>query len=91
MFATASNALSVVTKDVTVRGDGAGRFLVATLGDFGVEFYADGSQFIIDPAISEELQGERKFQTMDEAMNYALGWLTHANSDSVAQHPTNPL
>jgi len=73
---TANSALSVVTKDVRISGDGVGRFLVASLGDFGLEFYAGDDRFVVDPAIHDELQGERMFQTMDEALRYASDWLT---------------
>jgi hypothetical protein len=73
---TASNALSLITKDVRIRGDGAGRFLVATVEDVGLEFYAAEDRFVVDPAIHEELQGERMFQTIDEALGCASNWLT---------------
>jgi hypothetical protein len=73
---TASDALSAVTTDVKIIGDGLGRFLVANLGNFGVEFYAAKDGFIIDPAIGDELQGEKMFQTIDEALGWASNWLT---------------
>ena len=73
---TASDALSVVTTDIKITGDGLGRFLVANLGDFGVEFYAAKDGFVIDPAVHDELQGERMFQTVDEALKWASDWLT---------------
>jgi hypothetical protein len=73
---TASDALSTVTTDIKIIGDGIGRFLVANLGNFGVEFYAAKDGFIIDPAIQDELQGEKMFQTVDEALKWASDWLT---------------
>ncbi len=76
ILSTASDVLSAVTRDVKIIGDGLGRFLVANLGNFGVEFYAAKDGFIIDPAIQDELQGEKIFQTVDEALKWASDWLT---------------
>jgi hypothetical protein len=73
---TASDILSVVTTDIKIIGDGVGRFVVANLGDFGVEFYAAKDGFVIDAAIHDELQGEKMFQTVDEALRWASAWLT---------------
>jgi hypothetical protein len=74
---TASDALSLVTTDVRISGDGPGRFLFASLGDFGIEFYAVKDGFVVDPAIQAELQGERMFDTADAALRWAADWLTH--------------
>lgn len=73
----AYDTLSLVTTDVSIRGDGLGRFLVANRRDFGVEFYAADGGFVIDPAIRGELQGEKLFPTVDEALTWASDWLTH--------------
>ena len=70
---TASDALSLVARIV---GEGSGRFLVADSEDYGIEFYANADGFIVDPAIQEELQGERTFTTIAEALSCASDWLT---------------
>ncbi|MGH7976280.1 MAG: hypothetical protein ACREC8_06425 [Limisphaerales bacterium] len=72
----ASDALSVVTTDVRIIGDDLGRFLVANLENFGVEFYVATDGFVIDTAVHDELQGEKMFQTIDEALRFASDWLT---------------
>src|SRR5258707_1232615 len=73
---TASDALSPVARSVRIVGEGSGRFLVAASGDYGIEFYANADGFIVDPAIQEELQGERTFTTIGEALGCASDWLT---------------
>jgi len=73
---TASDALSPVAQSVRIVGEGSGRFLVADSGDYGIEFYANADGFIVDPAIQEELQGERTFTTIAEALSCASDWLT---------------
>jgi hypothetical protein len=72
-----SDALSAITADVRIIEGGPGRFLIASLGDFGVEFYAAEQGFVVDPAIRDELQGERMFQTVDEALRWTIDWLMH--------------
>lgn len=72
----ATNALSRITEDIKIVGDGPSRFLHASRGQFALEFYAGDNQFIIDPAIHRELQGEQMFRTMEEAIKYASAWLT---------------
>ena|SRR5260221_9715248 len=71
----ASDSLSSVAESVRIVGEGNGRFLVADLGDYGIEFYAEKDGFVVDPAIREELQGERTFATFGEALSFASGWL----------------
>ena len=72
----ASDALSRITEDIKIVGDGPSRFLHASRGEFALEFYIGDNQFIIDPAIHRELQGEQMFRTMEEAIKYASVWLT---------------
>jgi hypothetical protein len=72
---TVSDALSPVARSVRIVGEGCGRFLAADSGNYSIEFYASADGFIIDPAIQEELQGERTFTTIGEALSYAADWL----------------
>lgn len=74
---TASDALSTITSNVRLIGDGAGRFLVASQENLGIEFYAAGNEFVVDPAINGELQGEHIFGTVEEALKYASEWLAN--------------
>lgn len=72
----ASDALSSVARSVRLVGKSRDRFLVADSGDYGIEFYTGEDGFIVDPAIQEELQGERTFTTIGDALSCASDWLT---------------
>lgn len=72
----ATARLSALTTDVTVNGEGPARFLVASLDGLGVEFYAADNGFVVDPALRDELQGEKFFPTADAALSFATDWLT---------------
>ena len=72
----ARESLSRVAESVRIVGVGPHRFLVADLGDYGVELYIGEDGFIVDPAIRQELQGEHAFSTIEDAVEYACEWLT---------------
>src|SRR4029078_5464764 len=63
IFCDLSNALSAIGAAVLVKGDGATVFLVGSLGSLSVEFYLGDGGFIVDPAINDDLQGERSFES----------------------------
>ncbi len=73
---TACDALSSVARSVRIVGEGSDRFLVADSGDYGIEFYASEDGFIVDPAMQKELQGERTFTAIGEALGCESDWLT---------------
>jgi len=76
VFRRAQESLSRIAETVRLVGIGPHRFLVADLGDYGVELYTGGNGFIVDPAIRQELQGEHAFPTIEDALAYACEWLT---------------
>ena len=73
---TAFDILASVAGSVRIVGEGSGRFLVADLGDHRIEFYATDHGFVVDQAIHKEVQGERTFTTIGEALSCASDWLT---------------
>lgn len=75
ILALAQTELLKVATTVEIRGDGLGRFLTARKDEYGIEFYAGQDVFIIDPALGGELQGERDFGAMEEALRFASRWL----------------
>jgi hypothetical protein len=77
MLRKAAEALSSVAASVRLVGEGRGRFVIADSGDYGIEFYTSEGDFIVDPAFRQELQGERKFKTFDDALAHASDWLLH--------------
>jgi hypothetical protein len=61
---------------VRLKGDGTGKFIVADLGDRGVELYGGHEgEWYIDPAVGDRLQGELAFEDIDQALAVALRWL----------------
>ena len=76
VFKRAQESLSRIADNVRLVGIGHHRFLVADLGDYGVELYTGDSGIIVDPAIRQELQGEHVFPTIEDAVDFASEWLT---------------
>jgi len=66
-------------------GDGVGQFLVATRDDRGVELYKGDSEseWYIDPAFAEELQGEVVFSSLEAAVGAARKWLSGADRNAL--------
>ena len=67
-----------------IAGQGASQFLVLDKGDRCVELYrGDSDQWVIDPAIGQELQGEIIYESYSSAANAALYWLNGASRDEL--------
>ena len=64
---------------ITHYGSGSSRFIVAELGDRGLEFYVSESGFTVDPALEGDLQGEKDFETIEEAIHFSIEWLNSAD------------
>ena len=64
-------------ESVKTAGKGIGAFIVAGKGNLGVELYPSDEEgnWVIDPAVGDELQGELEFKSMLEAVNAAITWL----------------
>lgn len=65
--------------EVSFRGEGLGRFLLAELGERGAELYrGNDGVYIVDPAEGESLLGEVCFGSVEQAVEAMWCWLRDA-------------
>ena len=68
--------LSPSVEEISISGKGKGSFIVVTKGKYGIEIYKDeNDKVFIDPAIEDELLGEKMLPNYDIAIKNALIWL----------------
>lgn len=74
-LAQATTRLRDLGASVDLRGQGAGTFLLASLGERGAELYPSGPRWTVDLAQGDELLGETDFDSIEAAIQATRDWL----------------
>jgi hypothetical protein len=71
--------LAPVSDHASIGGDGAAMFLSVERAARGIELYRHADVVLIDRSVDGQLLGERRFDSLEAALDAAQRWLSGVN------------